>query len=166
MNKPRILLALVALSTGAFAQETPATLALAREVIAITKADQSFDNIAAQLRQSAGMMITPPPGATPEQVKKAGEVQAKIMDISMAAAKGMIAKMDHIYADVYNESELRAMKVFFSSPAGQSMLSKQSQLMSRLMPLMQEMQRDLVPKIKQVIEEAKTPAPAPAPAAK
>ena len=158
MKKPRILLAILALATSAFAQENATRLALAREVIAVTKADQTFDNIAAQLRQSASMMITPPAGATPEQIKKAGEVQAKIMDLSMAAAKDMIAKLDHVYADVYNESELRAMKVFFSSPAGQSMLSKQSQLMSRVIPLTQEMQRDLVPKIKQVIEEAKAPA--------
>lgn len=162
MKKPCLLLVILALASGANAQETPARLALAREVISVTKADQTFDSIAAQLRQSAGMMITPPAGATPEQVKKAGEIQTKILDLSMAAAKDMIAKLDHIYADVYNESELRAMKVFFSSPAGQSMIAKQSQLMSRIIPLTQEMQRDLVPKIKQVIEEAKAPAQAPA----
>ena len=156
MKKPLILLAILALSTGAVAQETPATLALAREVIAIMKADQMFDTMAAQMKQSATQMVTPPPGATPEQLKKVGEVQAKIMDLSMASAKSMIAKMDHIYADIYSESELKAMKAFFSSAAGQSMLAKQPQIMGRLMPMMQEMQRDLMPKIKQVVDEART----------
>ncbi len=160
MKKPLAFLAILTLSTGAIATETPTTLALARDVIAATKAEQSFDTIAAQLRQSADLMIAPPAGATPEQIKRAREVQAKIMDVSMATAKGMIAKMDHIYADVYSETELRAMKVFFSSTAGQSMLTKQSQLLSRLTPLMQEMQRDLTPKIRQIIDDAKAPAPA------
>ena len=51
-------------------------------------------------------------------------------------------------------------------------MAKQPQIMGRIMPLMQEMQRDLLPKIKQLVEESKaraaTPAPAiaPAPAAK
>ena len=176
MKKLLLLLAILALVTGAVAQESPATLALAREVISIMKADQMFDNIAAQMKQTAGQMAAPPPGATPEQIKRAGEIQARIMDLSMAAAKNMIGKMDHIYAEVYNEAELRAMKAFFSSSAGQSMLAKQPQIMGKLMPMMQEMQRDLMPKIKQTLDDARAeeakakaaaaPAPATSPAAK
>jgi hypothetical protein len=162
MKTPLALLAIFALSTGAIAAETPTTLALARDVVSATKADQSFENIAAQLRQSANNLIVPPAGATPEQVKKAGEIQAKVVNVSVAAAKDMSAKLEHVYADVYSESELRAMKVFFSSAAGQSMLTKQSQLMSRLIPQTQELQRDLTPKIRQIIEEARSPGPAPA----
>jgi len=155
MKKPLLLLAILALVTGAVAQENPATLALAREVITIMKADQMFDSMAAQMKQMASQMATPPPGATPEQIKQATELQSKIMDLSMASAKGMIAKMDHLYAEVYNETELKAMKEFFSSSAGQSMLSKQPQIMGKLMPMIQEMQRDLMPKVKQAVEEAK-----------
>ena len=155
MKKPLLLLAILAVVTGTVAQETPATLALAREVISAMKADQMFDNIAAQMKQSASQLATPAPGATPEQIKKGQELQAKIMDLSMASAKGMIAKMDHLYAEVYNEAELKAMKTFFTSPAGQSMLAKQPQIMGKIMPMMQEMQRDLMPKIKQAIDEAK-----------
>ena len=168
MKKPLLLLASLALFTGAVAQENPTTLALAREVISIMKADQMFDNMAAQMKQMASQVATPPPGATPEQMKQSAELQAKIMDLSMAAAKGMIAKMDHLYAEVYNETELKAMKEFFSSAAGQSMLSKQPQVMGKIMPLVQEMQRDLMPKIKQLVDEAKakqaaaTPADVPA----
>ncbi len=77
------------------------------------------------------------------------------MDLSMASAKDLLLMMDVVYADVYSEEELLAMKSFFGSPAGQSMLAKQPQVMAKLMPLMQEMQRDLLPKIKQLVEGSK-----------
>ena len=156
---------MLALSTGAFAQDKNAAapadtakLALAREAIAAMQADKMFDNMAAQMRQMATQMAALPPDATPEQRKKAEELQGKIMDLSMGAAKGIIAKMDQIYADVYSESDLKAMKVFFTSPEGQSMLAKQPQIMARLMPLAQQMQRDLMPKIQQLVEASKAEA--------
>ena len=131
-----------------------------------------FDSMATQLKQSADQMTTPPPGATPEQIKLAEALPAKILDLTMTAARGMIAKLDHLYAEIYSETELKAMKTFFSSPTGQSMLAKQPQLVARVMPMTQQMQRDLMPKIKQLIDETRaqmkavgpTPAVAPTPA--
>ncbi len=156
MKTTKLLLALLALTTSLLAQDNNAAkLALAREVITAMKADQMFDGMAAQMKQMAGQMATPPPGATPEQIKKNEALQGKIMDLSMNEAKGMIAKMDRIYADVYSEAELKAMKVFFTSPEGQSMLAKQPKIMASLMPLIQEMQQGLMPKIKQAVDEAK-----------
>ncbi len=170
MKITRLLLVLLVLTTGAFAQENPAKLTLAREVIAAMHADKMFDGMAAQMKQMATQMAALPADATPEQRKKTEELQGKIMDLSMDAAKGMIAKMDQIYADVYSEAELNAMKGFFNSAEGQSMLAKQPQIMGHIMPLIQEMQRDLMPKIQQLVEAskaegAKTKAPE-APAAK
>jgi hypothetical protein len=173
MKITRLLVLLAALATGVFAQTTtsadPAKLALAREVIAIMKADRMFDAMAAQMKQSATQITALPPDATPAQREKATALQGKIVDLSMTAAKGMIAKMDQIYADVYTEAELNGMKAFFSSPEGQSMLAKQPQIMQHVMPLVQEMQRTLIPQVQKLVEDAKaaeTPAPAPAPAAK
>lgn len=160
MKITRLLLVLAAFATGAFASESPAPadpakVALAREVIAVMKADKMFDAMAAQMKQMANSMTTPPANATPEQLKKSAALQDKIMDLSMTAAKGMITKMDQVYAEVYTEDELRAMKTFFSSPEGQSMLAKQPQIMAHVMPLVQDMQRTLIPKIQQLVEESK-----------
>lgn len=165
MKKPLLLLVSLVLATGAVAQENPTKLALAREVIAAMKADQMFDNMAGQMKAMAAQAMTPPAGATPEQIKMAEELQGKVMDLSMQAAKGMIAQMDHIYAEIYSEVELKAMKDFFSSAAGQSMLAKQPQIMGRIMPLAQQMQRDLAPKIKALVDEARAKAQAAAAAA-
>ena len=167
MKKLLLLLALLALTTGALAQDNQAAkLALAHETIAAMHADKMFDSMAVQMKQMASQMSSLPPGATPEQKKKSEELQGKIMDTSMNAAKGLLTQMDQIYADVYSDSDLRAMKALFTSPEGQSMLDKQPQIMAHLMPLIQQMQHDLMPKIQQLVEQARADdAAAKAPAA-
>ncbi|MBC7368537.1 MAG: DUF2059 domain-containing protein [Undibacterium sp.] len=117
--------------------------------------DKMFDGMAAQMKQMATQMSPLPADATPDQRAAAEALQGKIMDLSMNSAKAMITKMDQIYAEVYSESELNAIKAFFTSAAGQSMLAKQPQIMAKTMPLMQEMQRDLMPKMQQLIQESK-----------
>lgn len=163
MKKPLLLLALLALPMGLLAQDNAAKLALAHETIAAMQADKMFDNMAVQMKQMAASSMPLPPDTSPENRQKAQEFQGKLMDLTMEAAKGMIAKLDQIYADVYSEAELKAMKAFFLSPEGQSMIAKQPQIMGHVMPLAQEMQRELMPKIKQLTDEAtkaaaKTPA--------
>ena len=108
MKLTRLLLVLLALATGAFAQENPAKLALAREVITAMKADKMFDAMLGQMKQMAVQSARIPPDATPEQKKKMEEFLNRVMDLSMESAKGIISQMDHIYADVYSEAELRA----------------------------------------------------------
>lgn len=166
MKTTQILLTMLALATAGFAQENAAKLALARDVIGAMHADKMFDGIAVQMKQMASQTAATmlPANTTPEQRKEFEKFQSKVMDMSMESAKGLIAQMDHVYADVYSEGELRAMLAFFSSPEGQSMLAKQPQAVARMMPAVQEMQRNLMPKIQQLAEELKssiTPAPAP-----
>jgi hypothetical protein len=78
----------------------------------------------------------------------------------MDAARGLLTKMDVIYAQVYSEAELRAMKAFFESPEGTSMIQKQPQIMQKLMPYVQSMQRDLGPQIQKIIQDARAQAAA------
>lgn len=154
MKNTRLILVLLALATGAFAQENPAKLTLAREVIAAMKADQMFNGLAAQMKQLGSQMSSLPADATAEQRQKAEELQGRMMDLTVDMMKGMMAKMDRIYADVYSEAELQAMKAFFLSPAGQSMLDKQPQMMAKVIPLTQEMQQEFMPKMQALIKEA------------
>lgn len=159
MKLLRYLAVLAAFATGAFAQDNnTAKLALAREAIAAMQADKLFDNMMAQMKQMVIQMSArnTPPDTTPEQRKILEDFQNKAMDLSLGAAKGMIGQMDQLYADVYSEAELKAMIAFFKSPEGQSMLAKQPQVMQRVMPLVQSMQRDLMPKLQQLAEQSKS----------
>lgn len=155
MKKSLLLIAVLALSPAAFAQDNAAKLALAREAIAAMQADKMFDGLAAQMKQMAAQHSQIPATATPEQRQKFEALQGKIMDLSMNEARTLITKMDAIYASVYSEAELKAMVAFFKSPEGQSMLAKQPQIMGQIMPLIQQMQRDIAPKMQKLIEEAK-----------
>jgi len=170
MKITRLPIVLLVLATGAFAQDNNATkLALAREAIAALHADKMFDGMAVQMKQMATQMAGLPADATPEQRRSMAELQGKIMDLSMESAKALVTKMDQVYAAVFTEAELKAIVVFYSSPEGQSMVAKQPQVMAHVMPLVQEMQRELMPKIKQLVEESKAAgkaAAAPAPEAK
>ncbi len=147
------LLVLFAFTTGAFAQDSSAKLQLARDVIGAMQADKMFDGMVAQMKQMAAQ-ITSRPDATPEQRQKDEALQGKLMEISMGGVKGLLSKMDQIYADVYTEAELKAMKSFYSSTEGKSMVAKQPAVMAHVMPLVQEMQREIEPKIKKLLEES------------
>lgn len=195
MKHLKVILASLALSSAAFAQTNapqaasaapapaatapavdPAKLALAREVISAMQADKMLDRMTAQLKQMAMQMAAQQPDTSPAKRAKAEAFQGKIMDLTMEAAKGMIAKMDALYAEIYSEAELKAIKAFFTSSEGQSMLAKQPQVMQRVMPLAQAMQAELMPKIQQLVQQAqaeeaaeaaaKAAAPAETPAAK
>jgi hypothetical protein len=155
MKKTSLFLALLALATSAFAEDANPKLALAREVIAALQADKMIDGMLAQLKQIAGQTAAIPADATPEQRAKAEKLQSEVLELSMAAAKKMIGQMDQLYAEVYSEAELRAMKAFFSSDEGRSMIAKQPQVMKRMMPMMQQMQQELMPQVQALAAAAK-----------
>ena len=156
MKNLSVILGLLVLATSALAQDSNAKkLTLAHDTIAAMHADKMLDGMAAQMKQMATRTGAVAADATPEQKQRSQELQDKIMDLSMNAAKGMISQMDQIYADVYSEAELMAMKAFFTSPEGQSMMAKQPQIMARLMPIMQGMQGELMPKIQKLVEESR-----------
>ncbi|MEO7598850.1 MAG: DUF2059 domain-containing protein [Opitutus sp.] len=168
MKKTTLFLALLAFASGAFAEETPAKLALAREVISALQADKMIDGMMGQLKQMAAQTSNVPTTATPEQRAKAEKLQTEIMELSMNSAKKLIGQMDQLYAEIYSETDLKAMKGFFTSPEGRSMISKQPQLMQRMMPMMQQMQQELQPQIQSLVAASKAAdaSSAPAPAAK
>jgi hypothetical protein len=154
------LLAATCLAGSALAQDTQKTQ-LANDVIKSMNADKMFDSMTGQIKQmvSAQTSMYLPADATPEQKAKIAKVQDQAVDLALEAAKGMVAKMGAIYAEVYSVEELTAMKAFFTSPEGKSMQAKQPQIMQKMMPLVQQMQAELMPKIGALVEQAK-PAPA------
>lgn len=147
------LLALFAFVAAAVAQDDGAKLKLAHEVVVVMRADKMFDAVAAQMKQSVAQAANKP-GVTPEERGKVEALQGKVVDLTMEYCKGLTAKMDGIFADVYSGEELTAMKAFYSSPEGQSILTKQAKAMEGVIPLIQQMQRELGPKIQELLNEA------------
>jgi hypothetical protein len=138
-----------------------AKLTLAREVIASMHADKMFDQLAGQMQQMAAQsMNLSTANLSPEKKAAATKVMGQVMTLSMESAKELLTQMDTVYANVYSDAELQAMKAFFTSAEGQSMLAKQPQIMAQMMPLVQNMQKELMPKIQALAAAAKTEAEA------
>lgn len=155
MKKTSFLILCVALVSPLCAAE-PGQLELARKVINATQFDRMFDQMGAQMQQIAAQsMSQSSPNMSEEQRAAATKIMSEITALSMEAAKGMLQKVDVIYADVYTEAELKAMLAFFESNEGKSMLLKQPKVMQALMPLVQGMQGELMPKIQSIVERAK-----------
>jgi hypothetical protein len=128
-------------------------LQLAREVIKATQADKVIDAMTAQVQQMVTAQLEAQAAKMPPEVlAQLQGAQRELVGLAMESAKGMLVKLDHVYADVYTEKELRAIKTFFESPEGRSMLEKQTVLMQRMMPLMMEMQEAMAPKIEEIMK--------------
>ena len=169
MKKLLLLLALAASAVGAAAQEAapdPAKLALAHEAIAAMQMDKAINSMGTQIQQLAKQQLHLPATATPEQQKRADDYMAKVAELTLAEIQSLVTKMDAVYAEIYTDAELKAIITFFKSPEGASMQSKQPLILARVMPITQEMQRTLMPKLQQLTQEyqaANTPAPAATP---
>jgi hypothetical protein len=153
MKKLLLVVALCSLALSSRAEVSAEKLALAREAIAAMQADKIFDGMTEQMKQMASQMAQLPQDMTPAQRATMQNFQEKVMDVSMDMVKGMMAKMDGVYAKVYSEAELKAMIAFFNSPEGRSMLQKQSAIMAEIMPIIQSMQAELMPRLDQLTKE-------------
>lgn len=152
---PLLLLAPVTLAVD---HEHKEKLKLAREVIELMEADAMIDGMTEQMMQN---MAGQPGNPSGDQTA----LQDRIVKIAEEAAREMITEFDAIYAEIYTVEELEGIKAFFSSPAGQSMIKKQPELMGRIMPMVQRMQQNMLPKIQAAVAEfAPVPEPPPAPA--
>jgi hypothetical protein len=153
MKKILFLLTLCALGPGAIAEDNAAKQALAREAIAAMQVDKMLDNMAGQIKQMAMQRAQLPPTATPEQRQRFDAFMNKVAELAMTEVRAMVSRLDGIYAEVYTEAELKAIVGFFNTAEGKSMLAKQPQVMTRLMPLMQEMQGAMMPKLQKLAQE-------------
>ena len=57
------------------------------------------------------------------------------------------------YAEVFTEKELEGMVQFYKSEAGQALLKKVPEMLQKVMVMVEEMAKDLQPKIERIIEE-------------
>lgn len=55
--------------------------------------------------------------------------------------------MIEVYASVYTEEEIKDIIKFYKSPAGQKMLAKMPELMNASMAVVQNLMKDVMPKI-------------------
>src|SRR6478735_1370654 len=112
-----------------------------------------LDGMAGQIKQMALQRAQLPASATPEQRQRFDVFMGRVTDLAMTEVKTMISQLDVVYAEVYSDAELKAITSFFNTTEGKSMLAKQPQVMTRLMPMMQQLQQAMMPKLQKLAQE-------------
>jgi hypothetical protein len=174
------LLFLLAVSPLAHADDATKQ-AKVEDLIRVTKLDQLMGQMTSQMTNRMKTMAAQQNARqhfTPAQQKAVDDYIAQVQTITQGAVswekvKPLIVK---VYSDTYTDQELDGILTFYHSPAGQALVAKSPQLMTRTMELVQSQVGTVQPQLQQANEEftnkmkalsaAPATAPAPAPAAK
>jgi hypothetical protein len=152
--KPFPVLTLTFILTGlaASAQE-PTKEAKITRLLALMKAEALADQVFERMKAETATMSTA--DATEKERAHAQEIQAKIMDL--VKDRMSWEKMRPVYVKMYSETfsgeEIDGMLAFYQSPAGQAVLEKMPQLVSRIMALAQSQMASLMPEIERLVKE-------------
>ncbi len=152
------------LAGSVLAEATDARRAAAEELLNVMKTPEmianSFDNvkqmIPGQIKQMTGLA-----GQTNMPPDVHSQIQ-KMMDLMAEEFSWDKMKDDFItlYAETFTEQEMKDIITFYRSPAGQSFVDKQPELMKRSMAMNQKVMLRVMPKIRTMAEDLK-PKPAP-----
>lgn len=152
----RGLLLSTAMLVAPVASATPATDSQVDTLLEVMRARQTLDAVLPQIRGSQQQMVeqlTSGKTLSDEQRKQL----SRYLDKSSARIAKVLAweNMRPVYRDIYRQTfsaeDIDAMVAFYSSPAGRNLLDKMPQLMQNsmsavqkvLMPVLQDLQKDI-----------------------
>ncbi len=150
-----LLLVLGAISTFAFAADSPASEASIRELIEVTQSKKMLDGLMAQ---TAAMIKTqiqnslPGKKFTAKQQKILNEMQDKMVEVFIDEMKW--DTLEPMFIDIYKKSfsqtDVDDMISFYKSKAGQNMIAKMPVVMQNTMLAMQGRMALLMPKLEKI----------------
>jgi hypothetical protein len=153
--KPAIMVCSIALllgASGTLAQEA-ARAAKVDEILRLTKTDQIMQQMMTQMKTMSLQQLDK--NLPPEKRAEAARNQQKVFDLlsEKLSWEKLKPAFIQIYSEVYTGEELDGILAFFRSPAGQAMVAKTPQLMSKSMALMQKLMADIQPEIEKLAQE-------------
>jgi hypothetical protein len=131
-----VAVALVAFSPAAYSQQPSATaMATARQLIAATDATMVFNPlIAGVVEQAKLLFLQQNPGLS----KDLNEIAAKLRTDLAPRFGELNEEMAKLYATNFTEPELKAILVFYQSPAGKKLLVTQPTVVDASMKFAQD----------------------------
>lgn len=128
------------------------------EMLKLTNADAMTNQMIDQMRKLA-VQNTSQAGGPEEQT-----IQNRIFDLLKQELSWEKMKPHYVqlYNELFTEQELDGIVAFYRSPAGQAMTKKMPELVQRSIALSQRQMSEVMPKVKQIIEDARAAKPAPA----
>ena len=131
--------------------------ALAGELITVLKVKENVERSLAMMHQMIASQIeqlAPPGTSSAEQSELKGRI-SKVIELVGQELSWDKMKNEQIalYADTFNEQELKDLIAFYKTPSGQSFIEKQPEVMKRSMEITQKMLNQVIPKIQAMAEE-------------
>jgi hypothetical protein len=147
--------AVLLLAGTAFADEA-SRKAKAEEVLKLTNSEQMMkqmiDRARAMQTARASKLDLPE-----DQKAQAEALQNKIMQVisDRMSWEKLKPQFVQIYADTYTDEELDGIVAFYKSPAGQAMLAKMPEIMTKSMKVAQDAMQGVEADIRRITDEAK-----------
>jgi hypothetical protein len=120
------------------AGETPAKLALAREVFQVANLSQMMDGVTAMTATMQQGLISQ--GTSAQQQKAAAFQRAMNAQMKEVFIPRLVDQMSHAYAATFSEEELQGILAFYKSPTGHALIEKTPAMMRTFTP---QMMRDI-----------------------
>ena len=158
LRRLRPLLAAALLACSA-CTPAPDKAALAREVILAIDGEKMLGEMIPQLEQMNSLtmrQVAVQHGFTMDESAQLAKVEPQTTALSTEAIHGLVPEMTKIYVEIYSVEELQAMKAFYTSAEGRSMLAKQPTLKQKLSPKIQDAVLAVQPRIQQLLEKEAT----------
>ena len=155
MKRTLLAVALVAVAAvPGWSAERDEARAKAEELLEVTHAEKTFEEIRGQLSRMIGANF----GSmkVPEEMKaKLAAHQKKVMDYIFEEMS--LAKMKDLYLDAYTSTfsldELRGLVDFYKTPLGQAYATKLPQVSRKTMEATQTRMQQLAPRLKEMNDE-------------
>jgi len=169
MKKQLLMIAAgVALCVGSSQAQDPSRHAKAEELLTLMNMQENIEKSFAMVKKMIPAQMEKMKQAT-GQTNTPSNVSAqtdKVMELISQELSWEKMKESYIalYADTFTDDELQAIISFYKSPAGQTLIKKQPELMKRSMELSQKTMLQVMPKVQAMAREMSEPTPAPVPA--
>src|ERR1035438_3928549 len=119
-----VAIALVAFSPAAYSQQpSAAAMATAKELIAATGATSVFNSLIAGVVEQAELLFRQ---QNPALAKDLNEIANKIRTDLAPRFAELSDEVARLYATNFTEPEIKAILVFYQSPAGKKLLDRKS----------------------------------------
>jgi len=156
MKKVMMMVAVLGLAFGAYAQEDAERRAAAEELVTVMRLketqDQAFDLMATQMAtqfKSSLPMV---------DAGKMSKMMEKVMGLLKEEMSWEKMKGEYIglYAKTFTTDEMKGVIAFYKTPAGKAFLDKQPELMKQSMEIGQKAVLKITPKIQTLLMQMMT----------
>ncbi len=158
LMKHHLMTALLILLPSLILAQTPVQLPDLRpdieELMTVMRLQKMAEAPLEQIRKMSSSFVDQSK-LSPEAIEKNRKIQEKTFafiqeEMGWQKMKSAYAK---IYAELFSPAEVKALLVFYKSPAGQAFLDKQPILMQKSMEMSQKKMLEVMPKLQEIIKQ-------------